>query len=458
MSFYFIAGVAALGGLLFGYDTGVISGALLFIREALALSPTMQGIVVAIVLAGAAIGAAIAGTLSDRFGRRRVILAAAVLFVAGAIFSAVAAELTSLLIGRFLVGLAIGFASMLTPLYLAEIAPARDRGAIVSLNQLCITVGILVSYLVGFALASSSGGWRWMLGIGAVPGVILMIGMLILPESPRWLAGHGRMEDAAAALRRLRGGAGVMNELSVLRTDIALEGRQLASWAELLSPRLRKPLVIGIGLAIFQQITGINTVIYFAPTIFQSAGLPSAAISILATAGVGAVNVVMTIVSIRLIDSLGRRQLLCWSLGGMAATLLLLAGVFYAGATGGSAWIAVLSVAAYVGFFAIGLGPVFWLLISEIFPLALRGRAMSLATVANWGFNLIVAATFLDLVSAFGSANAFLMYAVLSVVALIFVVVEVPETKGHTLEQIELDFERMTKPRSAALNPVVRES
>ena len=449
MSFYFIAGVAALGGLLFGYDTGVISGALLFIREALALSPTMQGIVVAIVLAGAAIGAAAAGTLSDRFGRRRVILAAALLFVAGAIFSAVAAELTSLLVGRFLVGLAIGFASMLTPLYLAEISPARDRGAIVSLNQLCITIGILVSYLVGFALASYSGGWRWMLGIGAVPGVILFLGMLILPESPRWLAGHGRLEDAAAVLRELRGGADVSDELGVLRTDIALEGRQLAGWAELLSPRVRRPLIIGVGLAIFQQITGINTVIYFAPTIFESAGLPSAATSILATAGVGAVNVVMTIVAIWLIDRLGRRQLLCWSLGGMAATLLVLAGVFYGGASGASAWIAVASVAAFVGFFAIGLGPVFWLLIAEIFPLALRGRAMSLATVANWGFNLIVAATFLDLVAAFGSANAFLMYAVLSVAALIFVVVEVPETKGHTLEQIELDFERMTMPRAA---------
>ncbi|HTQ34535.1 MAG TPA: sugar porter family MFS transporter [Stellaceae bacterium] len=449
MSFYFVAGVAALGGLLFGYDTGVISGALLFIRQALALSPTMQGIVVAIVLAGAAIGAAVAGFLSDRFGRRRVILAAALLFVVGALLSALAPGLTALLGGRFLVGLAIGTASMLTPLYLAEIAPARDRGAVVSLNQLCITIGILVSYLVGFALATVAGGWRWMLGIGALPGVILAIGMLILPESPRWLAGHNRMDDADAVLKRLRGGSDVAEELNALRTDIALEGRQLAGWSQLFAARMHRPLVIGVGLAMFQQITGINTVIYFAPTIFQTAGLSSAAISILATAGVGAVNVIMTIVSIWLIDRLGRRQLLYWSLAGMAVTLLILAGAFYAGVSGGLAWIAVASVAAYVGFFAIGLGPVFWLLIAEIFPLALRGRAMSLATVANWGFNLIVSVTFLDLVAAVGSANAFLLYAVLSVAALVFVVAMVPETKGHSLEEIELQFEHSAAPHPA---------
>ncbi len=448
MSFYFIAGIAALGGLLFGYDTGVISGALLFIRGALDLSPTMQGIVVAIVLAGAAIGSAVAGLLSDRFGRRRIILAAALLFVVGAVLSALAAGLMALLGGRFLVGLGIGVASMLTPLYLAEISPARDRGAVVSLNQLCITVGILVSYLAGFALAGVAEGWRWMLGVGALPGVILAIGMLILPESPRWLAGHGRMEDAGAVLRRLRGGA-ASEELSELRTDIAREGRQLAGWGELLSPRLRRPLAIGIGLAMFQQITGINTVIYFAPTIFQTAGLPSAAISILATAGVGAVNVIMTIVSIRLIDRLGRRQLLYWSLGGMAVTLLVLAGAFYAGVSGGLAWIAVASVAAFVGFFAIGLGPVFWLLIAEIFPLALRGRAMSLSAVANWGFNLIVSVTFLDLVAAVGNGGAFLIYAILSLAALVFVVLIVPETKGHSLEEIELELDRSTAPHLA---------
>jgi len=449
MSFSFIAGIAALGGLLFGYDTGVISGALLFIRQALSLSPTMQGIIVSIVLAGAAVGAAIAGYLSDRFGRRRVILGAALLFVLGAVLSALPSGLPALLGGRLLVGFAIGIASMLTPLYLAEIAPARDRGAIVSLNQLCITAGILVSYLVGFALASVTDGWRWMLGIGAVPGLVLAIGMLILPESPRWLAGHGRIDEAGAVLTRLRGGTDVSGELNALRTDIAREGKHLANWRELFSRRLRRPLTIGVGLAMFQQITGINTVIYFAPTIFETAGLPSAATSILATAGVGAVNVIMTIVSIRLIDRLGRRQLLYWSLGGMAAALFVLTGAFHAGASGGLAWIAVASVAAYVGFFAIGLGPVFWLLIAEIFPLAVRGRAMSLATVANWGFNLIVAVTFLDLVAVLGSANAFLLYGLLCLVALAFVIAVVPETKGHSLEEIELGWERSATPHPA---------
>jgi SP family galactose:H+ symporter-like MFS transporter len=448
MSFYLIAGVAALGGLLFGYDTGVISGALLFIRQVLSLSATMQGIVVGIVLAGAMIGAAGAGSLSDKLGRRRVILGAAVLFVLGACLSAITQGLTLLLVGRFLVGLAIGIASMLTPLYLAEISPARQRGAIVSLNQLCITLGILVSYLVGFALASTVEGWRWMLGIGALPGVILWVGMLFLPESPRWLAGHGRTEDAGAVLKNLRGGADVTEEINELRTDIAREGRLHTNWSELLSSRLRRPLIIGIGLAMFQQITGINTVIYFAPEIFQSAGLSSAATSILATAGVGAVNVIMTIVSIRLIDRLGRRQLLFWSLGGMAVTLLVLSGAFYIGAAGQLAWIALASVAVYVGFFAIGLGPVFWLLISEIFPLALRGRAMSLATVANWGFNAIVSVTFLNLVGALGSAGAFLVYAVLSFAALVFIFAMVPETKGYSLEQIEADLDQRTAKRA----------
>lgn len=431
---------AALGGLLFGYDTGVISAALLFLRETFHLSSLMQGVVTSIALAGAAAGAAGGGGLADRFGRRPVLLLTALLFVIGGLLSALAPDLAVLLIGRLLVGVGIGVASMLTPLYLAETAPAASRGAMVSLNQLMITLGILVSYLIGYAFALT-GGWRWMLGLGALPGVVLAVGMLALPETPRWLAGHGRAADAEAALRRLRGrDADVRGELAELRADLKREGRAQRR-GELRRGNVRLPLVVGVGLAIFQQITGINTVIYFAPTIFQGAGLSSASASILATAGVGAVNVLMTVVAIRLIDRVGRRALLLAGLGGMALSLCVLAAGFWFGA--GSAaigWITTFSLAAYVGCFAVGLGPVFWLLISEIFPLAVRGRGMSFATIANWTFNLLVALSFLSLVDVMGRAGTFLCYAALSVVAFAFTWRFVPETAGRSLEQIETDL------------------
>jgi SP family galactose:H+ symporter-like MFS transporter len=277
-----------------------------------------------------------------------------------------------------------------------------------------------------------------MLGLGAVPGAILAAGMLALPESPRWLAGHGKLPHARAALGRLRGaGADIEGEVADLRTDLKQENGKLAPWSALLDPRLRPALIIGIGLAMFQQITGINTIIYFAPQIFEAAGLPSAAISILATAGVGAVNVIITVVAIRLIDRAGRRPLLLWSLGGMALSLLVLAGAFALGPKGALGWITVASLCAYVAAFAIGLGPVFWLLIAEIFPLAVRGRAMSLATISNWGFNLLVTITFLSLIALLGASGAFLVYAVLTIVAFVFTARLVLETKGRSLEEIE---------------------
>ena len=438
-----IAATAALGGLLFGYDTGVISGALLFLRDAFQLSPFIQGVVTSIALAGAALGAAAAGDLADRFGRRPIILVTALIFVLGSLVSAFATSLTVLLLGRLLVGFGIGVSSMLAPLYLAETAPAETRGAMVSLNQLMITVGIVVSYLVGYAFASS-GGWRWMLGLGALPGLILAGGMLALPESPRWLAGHGHIADARRALQALRGSyeraEEIDAELAQMQADLQREERieRKGATISVFDPSVRLPLIVGVGLAAFQQVTGINTVIYFAPTIFQAAGLSSASASILATAGVGVVNVLMTLVAIRLIDVVGRRVLLLVGLAGMAVSLCALAGAFLIGTgTGLVGWLTAASLTAYVAFFAIGLGPVFWLLISEIFPLAVRGRGMSLATVANWVFILLVALTFLSIVNALGQSAAFGIYAVMTVAAFVFTLRLVPETKGRSLEDIQ---------------------
>jgi SP family galactose:H+ symporter-like MFS transporter len=441
MSYTLIACIAALGGLLFGYDTGVISGALPFLKDAFHLTPLMEGVLTAVALGGAAAGAIVAGGLSDRFGRKPVILVVALIFLAGAILSAIAPNLTILITGRLLVGIGIGIASMLTPLYLAETAPPARRGALVSLNQLMITVGILVSYLVGYLL-SEGGNWRWMLGLGGLPGIVLFLGMLRLPESPRWLAGHGRTEEAGKMLLILRGNqADADAELSQLRNDLQREAR-LQRRADLKAQANHRPLIIGVGLAVFQQVTGINTVIYFAPAIFKSAGMGSTSATILATAGVGAVNVVMTLVAIRLVDTAGRRALLLTGLAGMAVSLGALGLAFLLGAGGALGWLTALSLTAFVGFFAIGLGPVFWLLISEVFPLATRGRGTSMATFANWGSNLVVALTFLLLIDNLGSAATFFLYAVMTVAAFIFTYALVPETKGRTLEEIEAGWDK----------------
>ncbi|WP_158744437.1 sugar porter family MFS transporter [Acidisphaera sp. L21] len=442
MSQSLIALVAALGGLLFGYDTGVISSALPFLKQAFQLSALMQGVLTSVALGGAAIGAIGAGWLSDRFGRRPVILVVAAIFVLGGVVSAIAPVLSVLIVGRVLVGAGIGVASMLTPIYLAEIAAPAGRGAIVSLNQLMITIGILVSYLVGYVL-SYDAGWRWMLGLGAVPGLVLFCGMLTVPESPRWLAGHGRNDAARAALLRLRSDPAVADaELAELRADLHKEAH-VERRAQLAAQRNYKPLIIGVGLAIIQQVTGINTVIYFAPAIFKAAGLGSNSATILATAGIGLVNVVMTIVAMRLVDRAGRRPLLLTGLAGMAASLCVLGTGFLLGGSGGFlGWITALSLAAYVGFFAVGLGPVFWLLISEIFPLATRGQGTSAATFANWGANLAVALTFLLLIDGVGAGLTFFIYAVFSLGGFVFTWTLVPETRGKTLEQIEADWER----------------
>ena len=437
------AAITATGGLLFGYDTGVISGALLFIRQDFApLSPFMEGIIVSTLLVGAVVGALSGGPLSDRFGRRPTALLAAVIFGLGALAVAFAPSVAFIVLGRFLLGLGVGLASMIVPLYIAEIAPAARRGALVSLNQLMITIGILVSYIVGVIFTPIE-GWRYMFGVALIPALILGIGMFGLPESPRWLFNVGQVEKARAVLGRSRSQEEVELEFQEMEEIKRAEEEQeeQVGYAELLSPYVRPALIIGLGLAIFQQITGINTVIYYAPTILQGAGFSEGG-AIAATAlGVGVVNVGFTILAVRIIDRAGRKPLLIIGLIGMVISLALLGVVFATGGAGGAAGLlATVCLGLYIASFAISLGPVFWLMISEIYPLNIRGKAMSVASLANWGSNWLVALTFPVLLATFGGAGSFWLFAVLGIVAWFFVYFWVPETKGKTLEEIEAEF------------------
>jgi SP family galactose:H+ symporter-like MFS transporter len=432
------AAFAALGGLLFGYDTGVISGALIFIRAQFGLSTFQQELVVSVVLVGAAVGALTGGRLADIFGRRMMLLVTALIFVAGALVCAAAPSLNVLVIGRLIVGLGIGFSTSTVPIYISEVSPPQTRGWQVSLFQLAITIGILAAYLVDYVFSGSS-GWRWMLGLAFVPGAILGLGMIRMPESPRWLAEHGHSGRAREVLARIRGTENIESEwLEIQKTLTETEER--GSFSDLFGPSVRMALVIGIGLAIFQQVTGINTVIYYAPLIVQSAGISTASGAILATAGIGLVNVLMTIVAMWLIDHVGRRPLLLIGIAGMIISLGVLGFVFRMPTGGALAWLAVVTLMVYVASFAISLGPIFWLLISEIYPLRVRGIAEGTAAGVNWAFNFLVSVTFLTLLELLGPSLTFWVYALLAIASWLFSYYLVPETKGRTLEEIEHSF------------------
>jgi SP family galactose:H+ symporter-like MFS transporter len=436
-------GIAALGGMLFGYDTGVISGAILFIKKEFSLSTTLQETVVSAVLIGAVIGAVIGGALADRFGRRKIIILAGIIFSLSALGTALASTVTALIFGRIIVGIAIGLASFTAPMYISELSPAKVRGSLVSVNQLAVTIGIVVAYLVDYALSAIQ-GWRYMFGLAAIPSAILVIAMWRLPASPRWLLSRDMADKARSVLQRIRGTQDVADEMKEIQEGLT---KQKGGLEDLLHPLLRMALIVGIGLAVFQQITGINTVIYYAPTILEFAGFKTAGFSILATVGVGLVNVGFTILAIRLMDHVGRRPLLLIGVAGQIVGLVILGIAFQLHQlVHFIAYIAVGSLAIYVGSFAVGLGPVFWLMISEIYPLKVRGAAMSIATVANWGLNLVVALTFLSLVQVLGRPWSFWLYALIGIAAWAFIYLLVPETKGRSLEEIEEHWRRGKHP------------
>ena len=431
----------ALGGLLFGYDTGVISGAILFIKDDFGLSPFLEGAVVAGLLLGAMVGAALAGPLSDRLGRRRLILAAAVIFTVGALGAAFAPTTGVLVAARFVLGLAVGSAALIVPLYLSELAPTKVRGAVTSLNQLMVVSGILLAYLVNAALASSE-AWRVMLGLAAVPSTVLFVGMWRMPETPRWLVSRGREEEARAVLHASRDEEDVDAELREIQE--VEDQEQDGGLSELFAPWVRPALLVAIGLAVFQQLIGINTIIYYTPTTLTQAGYGNSG-AIYANIAIGVLNVIATIVAVRLIDRLGRKPLLLGGLVGMVTSLAVLgicsSTLAEPNAPGDP--LAIVTLACLAGFivsFAATWGPVVWVMLPEILPLNVRGAAMGLAICLHWGANFAVSQTFPLLLDSLGPGPVFLGYAAVGVLAFAFVSAFVRETKGRSLEEIEDDL------------------
>ena len=431
-----VASVAALGGLLFGYDTGVISGAILFISKDFSLSTHLQEFTISVVLIGCIAGSAVAGTIADTIGRRLTLLAAGVIFLIGALASAFTPNETILLVGRFVVGIGIGFSSVVAPLYISEVAPAKVRGALVSLYQFAITVGILGAYFIDYVFASR-GDWRWMLGFALVPSLILIGGMIFMPESPRYLFRRGHDSRARDELNRIaENPQDSIHEESSIRESLKVKS---AGFAAFKVPAVGLALFIGVSLALLQQVTGINTVIYYGPQIFQMAGISSNTASILAQTLVGTVNVLLTLVAIFFVDRVGRKPLLYIGLVGMFLALTTLGIAFAQPHLSGSlGTIALVSMMVYVGCFAFSLGPIVWLLISEIFPLPARGLGMSISTLANWVGNFLVSQFFLTMINKLGRPLTFWVYAALCVVTILFIRAMVPETKRELLEDIRV--------------------
>ncbi len=428
------AAVAALGGFLFGFDTGIISGALLFIKQEFGLSAGLQQLVVGSLLVAAVVGALLGGPISDAWGRKRTLILAALVFGVGALVASYSPNLAVLVVARVLLGLAIGIASMIVPVYIAEIAPPRVRGALVSLQQFMITVGIMVSYLVSYAF-SGSGAWRWMLGVGMIPAAILFVGMLPLPESPRWLLAKDRRQDALGVLHRIRHEE--HNPEAELAEIEAVHKMQAGvSYQDLFRPSVRPALVVGVGIAFINQMVGVNAVIYYAPTILKDAGFSSSA-AILATTGVGILNMLVTLCALLLIDRVGRRPLLLVGISGVLLALIVLGAAYLLpGGPSGAGFLLVAGLLVYIASFAASLGIAIWLLNSEVYPLEVRGKGAAAGAFTHWVLDFVIASTVLTLIATITPTGMFWFYGLFAILGIVFVLRRVPETKGKTLEEV----------------------
>lgn len=444
-----VAVVTFLAGLLFGYDQGVISGALPLIVTDLGLTTLESEIVTSWVTLGALFGALVAGGAADKIGRRYSAILAGALFVAGAAIEAIAPTASILTIGRLVTGLGVGFASVVAPLYAAEMAPKAWRGAFVSTYQLAITFGILLAYLADDLLTAAD-AWRLMFALAILPGVMLAIGFWIMPESARWLLKMGRRVLARETIEKVEGPEAADEGLATIEADLEEEAKEgKATWAEVFGKGVRKPLIVGVGLAVLQQVTGINAIIYYANEIFDAAGFTTAAEQAKATLyAVGLVNFLATFIAVAWIDRFGRRPLLFTGLVGMGVSLTVVAISFSAflstpesatSVTSGSI-ITLVALVVFIASFAFSMGPVVWTIISEIYPNRVRGRAIAVATAFNWLAAFFVAQFFLSFVDAIGQSATFMIFAILCIVSIVFVHRYVPETKGRSLEEIQADW------------------
>jgi SP family galactose:H+ symporter-like MFS transporter len=428
---YLVAAMAAIGGMLFGYDIGVISGAENLLKSSFHLSSGTEELAVAAVLIGAVVGGIVGGTMANRFSRRYALLAMAILYGIGAILTSISWDLGSFLAFRIITGIAVGSSSLVVPAYIAEMSPAKIRGGLVILQQLAISGGILISYVLDFAFDTAGWGWRPMFAAAVMPATALAIGMLLMSHSPRWLGMRERWDDAAAVLDRINP-AEKEHELKQLHAN--LEDSAQTSWRELLRPGMRGALIAGVGLAIFQQFVGPNTVLFYTPTIFGYAGYSGN--PLIPTIYVGLVLFVFVLPTIAFVDVIGRKKLFYLGLAGMGSMLVLLGLAFQFGVKSWGTGVVIILL-VYVACYSMSISPLFWLMSAEVFPNRLRGAGASASTVANWSANLLVTVTFLSMISAIGKSWTFWVYAIFAGLAILFVARFVPETRGRPLESID---------------------
>jgi sugar porter (SP) family MFS transporter len=427
--------IAGLGGILYGFDMGVIAAALIYVRDSFHLSTMMQEVLVIAVLIGVMIGALVGGTIADRIGRRKTLVWGAILFIAGSILAPLSPNVYVLFVARALLGVAVGFTSVTAPVYVSELAPPQSRGTLIGLYQFALTSGIALADLVGYWLAGPQ-GWRWMFAFGVIPAVLFLFMVLTVPESPRWLFAQNRSAEAESVLATYTDEAGARLLLEDIR--VSLMTKMERRWSALWSPAVRGSLFIAVGFMLLIPATGINAVLYYGPQIFSLAGIGSNKSAIFATLLVAITNVLATVIALVLVDRLGRKPLLYAGLGGMTLSLFALAVYFHRQAAPGAslAIIATICLMFFITCYAFSIGPIAWIIVSEVFPLRLRGRGVAASTLAFGLSNFVISLTFLSLLKAAGNSLTFAIYGGFCILTLVFVRFVIPETKGRELESI----------------------